>query len=178
VLARRELFSARPWVRLFVEQVRLPGGHVVDDFYRVELPDFAAVVAQTPDGRIVAEHQYKHGVGRTSLTLPAGLIEEGENPLSTAKRELLEETGYAAEEWRPLGSFVVDGNRGAGRAHFFLAANARPIAAPLADEAEPLALRLLTPEEMLAAIRAGEVAILGSMAAFMLALESGLLRKA
>jgi ADP-ribose pyrophosphatase len=172
-LARRELLNAPPWVKVAVEEVRLPNGRIVRDFYEVALPDFALIVAQTAEGPIVTLRQYKHGVRRVSTMLPAGLIEDGEDPLACAKRELLEETGYEAPRWRPLGTFVMDGNRGCGHAHLFLAQEARQVAAPIADELEPLEVRLTPPDDLVRAALSGEVAVLAHVAAFMLAVGAG-----
>jgi ADP-ribose pyrophosphatase len=162
--------SAPPWIRVTVDTLRLPSGRVVPDFYQVALPDFAVVVAQTEKGDVVSLRQYKHGVGRVSLLLPAGLIHDGEDPLACAKRELLEETGYVSPAWNRLGVFVVDGNRGCGHAHVFAAAGAERAAQPVADELEPLEVRLAKPAELLDAIRDGEMVALAHVSAFMLAL--------
>ena len=174
-LSRRELLDASPWVRVAVEEVRLPGGRVIGDFYQVALPEFTVVVAETAEGLIVTAHQYKHGVRRVSTMLPAGLIEDGEDPRACAERELLEETGYEANCWRKLGAFVVDGNRGCGRAHVFLALDARRVAEPIADELEPLEVRLARPRDLVEAALSGEVAVLAHVAALMLAVGAGLL---
>jgi len=176
ILSRRELLSAPPWVRVSVEEVELPSGRVVSDFYQVALPDFALVVPQTPDGRIVTLMQYKHGVGRVSTMLPAGLVHEGEDPLACGRRELREETGYTSPRWQPLGSFVVDGNRGCGQAHLFAALDAQRTAEPVLDELEPLEVRLASPAEVVQAVAKGEMAALAHVAAFMLALNAGLVR--
>jgi len=58
------------------------------------------------------------------LQLPAGYLEDGEEPEACARRELLEETGYVADEWESLGAYCPDGNRGFGQAPFFLARGA------------------------------------------------------
>lgn len=159
-----------------VEEVRLPSGRVVSDFYQVELPDFALIVPQTAEGMIVTLRQYKHGVKRVSTMLPAGLIQEGEAPLACAQRELLEETGYASSQWHSLGSFVVDGNRGCGRGHLFVAAQARLVAEPTADELEPLVVRLERPDALRQAALAGDIAALAHVAALTLALAGGLIQ--
>src|SRR5947207_11562367 len=101
-------------MRVWSEAVQLPDGRVVEEFSTIELPDYVVVVALTPDGRVVVERNYKHGPRRVCLNLPAGYLERGEEPLAAARRELLEETGYAAEEWVSLGGFAKDGNRGCG----------------------------------------------------------------
>jgi ADP-ribose pyrophosphatase len=86
------------------------------------------------------------------------------------QRELLEETGYVANEWTSLGSFVVDGNRGCGHAHFFLARGAR-YAQPIdADDLEEQELLLLTRAELTAALAAGEIKVLSWAAIVALAL--------
>jgi ADP-ribose pyrophosphatase len=92
------VFSRPPWLAVFQEKVRLPTGRLLDDFYRVVLPDYACVAAVTPAGELVLVHSYKHGLGRVTLCVPAGHLEPGESPPEAARRELLEETGYEAED--------------------------------------------------------------------------------
>lgn len=108
--------------------------------------------------------------------LPAGLIEPGEEPLTCARRELLEETGYTASDWRSLGTYVVDGNRGCGRAHVFEARGARSVSKPRTDEMEPLEVRLATPAELVEALAAGEMVALAHVAALMLSMGRGPIR--
>ncbi len=87
---------------LRVDKVRMPGGstatrEVVEHFGAV------AVAALDEDLRIPLVYQYRHPLGKRLWELPAGLLDTiGEDPLTTAKRELEEETGLAAEEWRVL----------------------------------------------------------------------------
>jgi len=160
-----------------VEEVRLPNGRIVSDFYQVELPDFAVIVPVTAEGLVVGLRQYKHGVRRTSTMLPAGLIHEGEEPLAAAQRELFEETGYASSQWHELGAFVVDGNRGCGRAHVFVALAARRDSEPSPDELEPLEVALARPADMVQAALTGEMVGLAHVAALMLALGGGWIKK-
>ncbi|CAA9549687.1 MAG: ADP-ribose pyrophosphatase [uncultured Thermomicrobiales bacterium] len=168
-IARREVTDLRPWVRLWAEDVRLPDGRVVEGFASIEMPDYAVVVALTPGGDVIVEHNYKHGPRRVCLNLPAGYLEPGEDPLAAAQRELLEETGYAASEWVPLGRFATDGNRGCGTGFFFLARGARQVANPDAGDLEELTIGLLPLGELAEAARRGEVAVLSIAAAIGLA---------
>lgn len=169
VLKNREVYVAEPWIRLSVQQVQLPDGRIVDEYHRVEFPEYAVVFAQTARGEVILEKQYKHGVGRCSLVLPSGLLEKGEDSLAAARRELLEETGYASDLWRPLGNFVVNGNYGCGRAHLFHARNASKVAEPNSGDLEVMEIITLKLQEVVEAVRNGEVALLGSVAAIALA---------
>jgi len=165
------VLSALPWLEVYKERVQLEDGRTLDDFYRVALPDFAAVVPITEAGELVMIRTYKHGVGRVSLSSPAGLVNPGESPLLTAQRELLEETGYAASDWRPLGGFTVDGNRQCGKAHFFLARNATRVAfAHNPDRNEVVEVQLISPHNFLRAVEQGDVAMLATVGAVSLAM--------
>lgn len=79
--------------------VRLPGGAQAEREY-IEHPGAVMVVPLRDNGTLVMERQYRYPVRREMIELPAGKIDPGEAPLESAKRELLEETGYRAEEWR------------------------------------------------------------------------------
>jgi ADP-ribose pyrophosphatase len=169
LLGTNLVFAAAPWVQVYRERVELPSGRVLDDFYRVVLPDFAVVVALTVDRQLIAIRGYKHGIGRVVLGLPAGLVDAGESPLQAAQRELLEETGYTAPDWRGLGSFVVDGNRQCGTMHVFLAQQAAWSAPPRADETEDVEVEVMSPQLMIDALRNGEIPHLATAAAIGLA---------
>jgi ADP-ribose pyrophosphatase len=170
VLSSQELFARAPWLSVHQEQVQLPSGRVVDDFYRVVLPEFALVVPMTSEGRFVMVRGYKHGARQVALSPPAGLIGLGEAPQAAAERELLEETGYTAKCWRSLGRFVADGNRQCGAMHLFLASDALPTSAAQEDDTEVLEVELLSRSALLDAIRGGEIATLAAAAGIGLAL--------
>ena len=171
VLETREIFSADPWFKLSVDQVLLPDGKVVDDYYQIAFTEYVVIFARTDNGEVITLRTYKHGVGGVCLVLPSGSIEKGEEPVESARRELLEETGYSADVWDSLGSFVVHGNYGCGRAHLFVARNARQIAEPDSGDLETMEVLLMQPAEILDAVRQGEVAGLGTVAAIGLALN-------
>jgi ADP-ribose pyrophosphatase len=170
VLKSRPIYSAPPWVKLSVHRVQLPNGQVVEDYHRLRLPDYSAVVGYTPQRRIILQRLYKHGIGKVSLILPGGLIEPGEKPIQSAKRELLEETGYIATNWRSLGRFTANANYGCGTAHMFLAEKARKVAEPVSGDLEEMEIVLMTEKEVIHAIRDGEMLALGAVAAVALAM--------
>ncbi len=83
------------------DRVRLPdGGEATREF--VVHPGAVLVVPVLDDGRLVVERQSRYPIGRVMVEFPAGKIDPGESPLATARRELVEEAGYAAEKWRKL----------------------------------------------------------------------------
>lgn len=173
-LQRDLLLSAMPWMNIYREKVELPSGRVIDDFYRVVLPDFAVVVPVTPGGEMIMVRGYKHGLGRVTLSPPAGMIQPGEAPLVAARRELLEETGYTSSEWQALSSFVVDGNRQCGTMHLFRARNVTWVQPGEIDDAEDLQTEILKPEQVVRAIQAGEIGNLAAASAVSLAMVLGL----
>jgi ADP-ribose pyrophosphatase len=82
--------------------VRLPDGSEGTREY-IRHPGAVAVVAVFEDGRVLLERQFRYPHRREFIEIPAGKLESGEPHLDTAKRELLEETGYLAAEWTRLG---------------------------------------------------------------------------
>jgi len=171
VLQQRELFDGSPWIKLSVQQIQLPDNRIVDDYYQIALREYAIIFARTVEAQVIVQRQYKHGLGRVSLTLPGGALESEEDPHLAAQRELLEETGYVAETWNSLGSFVVSANYGCGKAHVFTAQNARWVAEPDSGDLEEMEIVLLTPEQVVRAVYQGEIESLGAIAAIALSLN-------
>ena len=104
-----------------------------------------------------------------SLSCPAGYIEGGEEPLAAAKRELREETGYEAEDWAPLGHYVVDGNYGICTEHVFLARDARRVSEPASGDLEEIEVVTVPRAQITQVLRRGEIVQLSSVAAVALA---------
>ncbi|HXZ52979.1 MAG TPA: NUDIX hydrolase [Burkholderiales bacterium] len=96
-----EVFSGK-LLRVRRDQVRLPDGSDSVREY-VRHPGAVVMVALFDDGRVLLERQFRYPHGRDFIELPAGKLEPGEPHLETARRELLEETGYVASDWRRLG---------------------------------------------------------------------------
>jgi ADP-ribose pyrophosphatase len=84
------------------DTVRLPDGSQGEREY-IRHPGAVAVVALFDDGKVLLERQFRYPHRREFIEIPAGKLEPGEPHLDTAKRELLEETGYVAAEWTRLG---------------------------------------------------------------------------
>ena len=73
------------------------------DFFVIESPDWVNIIAVTEEENIVFINQFRHGISRTTIEIPGGIVDEGEEPVESARRELLEETGYTSEEFIEIG---------------------------------------------------------------------------
>lgn len=83
------------WATLRVDTCELQTGVIKDDYFVLEYPDWVNAVALTRDNKIIMVRQYRHAGDIISLEVPGGVIDEGEDPETAVKRELLEETGYS-----------------------------------------------------------------------------------
>ncbi len=106
------------------------------------------VVAETTEGNILLVQQYRFGVREYLYELPGGLIDAGEDPLTAARRELLEETGYQASSWASLGSNPSNPAFMEGIVHHFSASNVTLAGATQMDDSEDIALVSLPREEV------------------------------
>ena len=88
-------------LKVYRDAVRLPDGSQGEREY-IRHPGAVAIVALTEDRKLLLERQYRYPPRREFIEIPAGKIDPGEAHFATAKRELLEETGYLAQEWTRL----------------------------------------------------------------------------
>ena len=134
-----------PWLKVRKDHVRLPSGLEMDDFYVIESNDWVNVIAITEDGKIIIEEQYRHGIQRVCFELPAGNVSEGETPLAAAKRELLEETGYAEGKWSFFCSSVPNASGMNTVCHTFIVTGARKLQEPHLEGPEEIHVHFCTP---------------------------------
>jgi len=159
-IKREPALDFSPFLKVEQHTVVLPDGQVIENWPWIITPDFVNIAVMTTEGKYLVFRQTKYSVKGTTLAPVGGYIEPGEEPLAAAKRELLEETGFAAEQWENLGDFSVDGNRGNGIAHFFLAHGAHPVAERDADDLEEQELLFLSRAEVEAAVARGAFKVL------------------
>lgn len=87
-----------PWVTLRADKCVTQHGVEIPAYYWLEGNDYVVIVGTTQNGEVVLVEQYRHGIKEIIEEFPAGLIDQGEDMLEAAKRELKEETGFIAEE--------------------------------------------------------------------------------
>jgi ADP-ribose pyrophosphatase len=117
-------------------------------------------------GRIVLIRQFRAAVREWLLEIPAGTLERGESPLKCAKRELIEETGFAARTWRKLGCVYTTPGFCTERIHLFEARNLRPATAEK-DEDERIEVAAMSLAHIRRAVRAGAICDAKTLAALM-----------
>ncbi|MGY0232584.1 NUDIX hydrolase [Longispora urticae] len=169
VLERRLVFRHRRWVSLYEEDVRLPDGTVVEGYLTAEAPSGTMVVGLTDEEQVVVLRGYRHGPRAVTYSLPGGGLDDGEDPLVGARREFLEETGFAGGEWTLLGEFTHSANRGMGTAHLYLARGVRQVARPESGDLEATEVELRPLDELLAEVFAGHVHVFKEAGALALA---------
>lgn len=97
-----ELVLDGGWMRVKRDQVRLPSGNQGQREFILH-PGAALIIPILENGNLLLERQFRYPLNRVFVELPAGKIDPNEDILFTAQRELLEETGYTAQEWVYLG---------------------------------------------------------------------------
>lgn len=163
-----------PYFKLRCEQVAVPNGPVIPDYYIIENRGWVGVVPFTEDGRFLINLQYKHGLGQEVLEFPAGGIDPHEvDPLETARRELMEETGYSFEDDQVefLAHMYANPTSAVTEAWWYLARNVRLTGVPKDDPVEVIETQLVTPAELLKLIHEGRFAVQGQISAAYMAFE-------
>lgn len=155
-------------LKVWRDRVRLPsGGESVREYIRH--PGAVVVVARLDDGRLLFERQFRYPLGRAFLELPAGKIDPGEDILDCARRELREETGYEAADWRHVGVMHPCIGYSDERIEIFIAQGLKHVGHAW-DEGEFLELLSLPVEAVEASIHAGEITDAKTITAFFRAL--------
>lgn len=146
-----------PYLRIRRDRIVLPDGTTIEDYYVRESRGYVIVFALTAQREVVLVRQYKHGIGKVLLELVAGAIDEGEEPLYTAIRELREETGYAASSVQHVRTFVTDPTSANTVAHLFFAKDAYVCGDQELDVTEDIAVELVPLERLRDLLRSGEI---------------------
>ncbi|MCK4536733.1 MAG: NUDIX hydrolase [Desulfuromonadales bacterium] len=151
---RQTIFSGRI-IDVGLEEHLLPNGRQAT-FEVIRHPGGAAVLPVLPDGRLLMIHQYRPVIGRMIYEIPAGRLEVGESPEECVARELVEETGYHAEEFTALGSLWSAVGFCDERVDLFIATGLTETQSALEPD-EVIELAPMTLEEALALVDQGDL---------------------
>ncbi len=136
ILSRKTLIES-PFCPIEKQIVELPNGNTAEWF--VNLNEGAVIIIPIlKNGEILLQKNYKHGSGQVVTEFSAGMIDKGEEPREAAKRELLEETGFTAPVFHPLGKIYSNPTGSRMQYHYFLAENAEKTHEPELEDAEQI----------------------------------------
>lgn len=144
------------WIRLREDQVEFPGGKTGIYAYTERVDAGPMIIPVTAGGKLVVLREWRYPIQDWTYCFPFGGIMPGEDVLSAAKRELAEETGYVAENWKSLGQLKIDPGANAQVTPVFLATEMK-LDLFEQDTTEVHQVVEFTPEEIQGKIRSGEI---------------------
>lgn len=137
------------------DEAQLPDGRIVQREV-VEHPGGVVIALEDTDGTFFFVTQWRYAQIRSLLEFPAGKLEKGENPFESAKREIIEETGYEGVDYVDFGEFVPTGAYGQEVIHLYYAKKGKYYGQHLDDD-ENLNVTKMTLEETIDKIMKGEI---------------------
>ena len=140
-----------------IDRLRNPRNGKVFERLVLESVDWVNVVALDADGRSLMIRQYRFGVGYTTLETPGGMVDPGEASKTAAARELLEETGFASDNWSYLGAVEPNPAFHNHLCHHWLAQDVYRAQTQNLGDGESIALEFMTEEQVRAAVVSGEL---------------------
>jgi len=156
-ILKSEYLFQRPWLTVRRDSIELPNGSQVPEYYVLEYPDWANVVAVTDDHQIVLTRQYRHGIGCELWEIPCGVLEKSDaSPMAGAQRELLEETGFGGGEWSELMVISANPSTTNNLTHCFLAKGVKRLGGQHLDAGECLDVYLKPESEVREMMARGE----------------------
>ena len=136
------------------------------DFFVIEAPNWINIIALTKDEEIVLIEQYRQGAEEITLEVPSGMIDSGEEPLATAKRELLEETGFSSENVMLIGKSNPNPAIQNNTMFHYLAVGCEKTGDTSFDEHESIVTKMFPLEEVDELIKSGKIKHSLAIAAF------------
>lgn len=150
-----EILHKNPWWTYKHDQYEKPNGKV-GDYYFAETGGISLVIPILTDGHIALTLQYRYLFDKESIEFPAGGIKPGSDSLRTAKEELLEETGWVAEQFTKIGVFEPANGYARDAAHIYIAAALEQQAQQL-DDTEDIEVIYRRPDEIDDMVARGDI---------------------
>jgi 8-oxo-dGTP pyrophosphatase MutT (NUDIX family) len=142
-LTQEYLFRRPPWLVLRHHHFRLPTGREIPDYWISEFPSWVNVVAVTKNDELVVVRQYRPGLGAVHYEIPAGVVDDGEDVETAARRELLEETGFGGGRWSVLTVLSANPALQNNLTTTYLAEGVERVAEPAPETTEDLRVHLV-----------------------------------
>jgi 8-oxo-dGTP pyrophosphatase MutT (NUDIX family) len=143
----------RPWFR--IDKCELSNGNFLDAMI-LEFRSWANIVALTKTGEVVLVRQYRHGVEDVLWEFPGGVVEDGEDPLDGARRELLEETGYTAAKIIQVGKLYPNPAFQTNTLYCYLALDVEKVGEQNLDAGEDIEVGLVPLDQVIEMAKCGE----------------------
>ena len=166
-IVSRRATRLSPWVEIVERAVEFTPGATPDIYHAVNQTDYVAIVARTPDGTIPIVRQYRPALETFTWELPAGMLEQGEQPMDCCRRELQEETGFPAQKVHALGSYASCTARLSNQIHTFFVETGPRSEHPAVEAG--IELKLVSMDELAKLILAKEFVLQMHIGALMLA---------
>lgn len=157
------VLDSSPFFTVRREKCVLPDGLIIPDYNVISEPDIVIAFVLTDNKQVVLVEQYKHGIGQICLEVPGGLSDGG-TPLEETRREVLEETGYASDNWEHLCSYINNPTRFDNHIHAFIAFDAKKVTGQHLDPAESIRVHTMSIPDVLQAVNEGRIAAVHSIA--------------
>jgi ADP-ribose pyrophosphatase len=146
------------WLTLRADRCQMPNGRLVEPYYVFEFPEWVNIVAVTENDEVVLVRQYRHGIRKTVLELPCGIVAEiDRSPIEAARRELLEETGYISNNFIETGRISANPANHTNLTHCFLAIDTTLAATPQPDDTEQIDVLLAPRRKVVELIEGGDI---------------------
>ena len=161
-----------PWCQVRQDEVKLPNGHIIDDYFVYIKPDVAMVLPITKNGEIIFVRQYRHAFGDFFIELPAGHFDPNQEKAETAAiRELKEETGYIADNIEKIAVLHDKPGKDTNKIHLFVAENIIKLEEQNLDLTEEIEVLLFPKTDVFDKIVQGQITVAGTVSALFMGLK-------
>ena len=182
-LVKREHIVNDAWIDFRRSAYRMPDGSIAEPFYSYSRRDYVVIVAQDEEGKYLCVRQFRQGICEVTNEFPAGGIEvkgekeyasddaeraSAEDALEAAKRELLEETGHEAKEWKHLLTIPSNATIADNYAHIFMAKGCKKVGSQDLDDTEFLNVLKVDADQIDEWIKEGQFQQMAHVTAWML----------
>jgi 8-oxo-dGTP pyrophosphatase MutT (NUDIX family) len=167
---KSEMALDEKWYKVRKDTVKLPNGKIMNDYFLGLRGRYVQMVPIFENGDVLLVKQYKHGAGDFTIEMPAGMVNEGEDPLVCAKRELMEETGYEGSTWKSMGVIHENPTKSVNESFWYVVTGLKESGEQHFDESEEIEVLKIHYKKLIEMIKSGEIITGPTIGALLLAL--------